>query len=666
MEESSAAASFERLVETCLGQGPSALVAYLHGRFPAALWSDQRKRLRANLSSAPPQISLDKKDKEEEEEDAANGEGGEGGGGGAWSNADLTHHFFTKYGVNVGIEGVFYLFKYEVTVALEWPKEIRECRGIILQRSDLKAQPDSSSASASSSSALWEVAARPFDKFFNQEESQCPFSTKQVFEQYLSEFELVEKADGSCIQLWHCPEEVMALNWKQRQMEEAAKKNKKQQANGETEAEEEAEAEEEEKDEAEEEAAKRTKELLEKAEAKKQALTTKSEALLTTEERRELIYGKKSKRKQNTKTGLNDLNVDEAMKEEAVETEADKEKEEPTTTIRRAAHLSGWRSSTLGKITPHPRFEQLFWKLLNVSSAVTSYTNEGEEETNAAKAEGEEKAKVEAVLAALHPDYTYLFELCCDENRVVNKYPQDTVFLIGARHRVNGTVLSKQKLDEVASRLGVMRPQYILPSEEGIETLSALRRWIESEAKRTDLYGEVPEGFVVYWQNVPVAKMKNKSYLDKHGLITGNLLYNRNIVIQRYFEGTLDDVQGVLQPSILLFIDELKAKVLQKIKVVEEMCRDLFETKLPPDLKQHPKARALYPQAVKKHISLKYDSFFFQHKERLVFGIEEEEEVPFGGLVMEWLKKNYAKFNTEWKQTNIPEILEAERQQSGL
>ncbi|KAL6066152.1 hypothetical protein QOT17_009745 [Balamuthia mandrillaris] len=459
MEESSAAASFERLVETCLGQGPSALVAYLHGRFPAALWSAQRKRLRANLSSAPPQISFDKKDKEEEEEDAANGEGG--GEGGAWSNADLTHHFFTKYGVNVGIEGVFYLFKYEVTVALEWPKEIRECRGIILQRSDLRAQPQES-ASASSSSAMWEVAARPFDKFFNQEESQCPFSTKQVFEQYLSEFELVEKADGSCIQLWHCSEEVMALNWKQRQMEEAAKKNKKQQTNGETEAEEETETEEEEKDEAEEEAAKRTKELLEKAEAKKQALTTKSEALLTTEERRELIYGKKSKRKQNTKTGLNDLNVDEATKAETVETEADTEKEEPTATIRRAAHLSGWRASTLGKITPHPRFEQLFWKLLNVSSAVTSYTNEGEEETDAEKAEGEEKAKVEAVLAALHPDYTYLFELCCDENRVVNKYPQDTVFLIGARHRIDGTVLSKQKLDEVAARVLISSLLFIL------------------------------------------------------------------------------------------------------------------------------------------------------------------------------------------------------------
>jgi hypothetical protein len=126
---------------------------------------------------------------------------------------------------------------------------------------------------------------------------------------------------------------------------------------------------------------------------------------------------------------------------------------------------------------------------------------------------------------------------------------------------------------------------------------------------------QTPEGFVVYWNGVPVAKMKNRFYSDKHLLITGtyahslasghiatfqnravvltalcvvlccvalrcvalrfgcagNLLSNRNIAIERYFDGTIDDVLDVLPPPIHAFLDELKEKTKELIHEISRL-----------------------------------------------------------------------------------------------
>ncbi len=59
-----------------------------------------------------------------------------------------------------------------------------------------------------------------------------------------------------------------------------------------------------------------------------------------------------------------------------------------------------------------------------------------------------------------------------------------------------------------------------------------------------------PEGFVIYYRGAPLCKIKNKRYLEKHGLCTGDLLYQRNIVIGQFFERTLDDIYDVFSPHI--------------------------------------------------------------------------------------------------------------------
>lgn len=81
----------------------------------------------------------------------------------------------------------------------------------------------------------------------------------------------------------------------------------------------------------------------------------------------------------------------------------------------------------------------------------------------------------------------------------------------------------------------------------------------------------------MYLDGYPICKMKNESYVQKHGVVTGELLYVRNIVIKRFFEDTLDDISDVLvDPAILAFIEELKGKVLDLLKEIDSIRNNLI------------------------------------------------------------------------------------------
>lgn len=106
-----------------------------------------------------------------------------------WNDQLLKDKIFKDLGVNTKIEGILYQFKYEVCVVREWTVEVDDCRGLIVSRN--------------SEEKRWDIASIPFSKFFNREEKQCIYSSKQLFEQDLNQFSLTEKADGTCIQLWY-------------------------------------------------------------------------------------------------------------------------------------------------------------------------------------------------------------------------------------------------------------------------------------------------------------------------------------------------------------------------------------------------------------------------------------------------------------------------------
>lgn len=112
-------------------------------------------------------------------------------------NAQIIKHFSEQFGVNVKIEGDLYLFKYSKFDAAFRHPVTQESRGQILRRSPYPfARPDGDSI------VIWKTVCRPFDKFFNIHEPECPLSNHFMFLQLYDTLEMVEKVDGTLINLW--------------------------------------------------------------------------------------------------------------------------------------------------------------------------------------------------------------------------------------------------------------------------------------------------------------------------------------------------------------------------------------------------------------------------------------------------------------------------------
>jgi len=100
---------------------------------------------------------------------------------------NVVEDLMTNFGVNVKNENDLYLFKYGI-ISSDWTKEItRECRGTIMKHEG----------------SSWKCMSRPWSKFFNQHEGHCPIFEEKAFNKFLPNSVLREKADGTCIQLWH-------------------------------------------------------------------------------------------------------------------------------------------------------------------------------------------------------------------------------------------------------------------------------------------------------------------------------------------------------------------------------------------------------------------------------------------------------------------------------
>lgn len=99
---------------------------------------------------------------------------------------DIKTRFSTDFGVMVDVVDELYLFKYDM-IAVKWNPVTFECRGTIMERL---------------SDGSWEYVSRPPVKFFNLREGHCPYSQKENFLRDFDSLELVQKADGSAIQMY--------------------------------------------------------------------------------------------------------------------------------------------------------------------------------------------------------------------------------------------------------------------------------------------------------------------------------------------------------------------------------------------------------------------------------------------------------------------------------
>lgn len=100
--------------------------------------------------------------------------------------ARLDKHFIDKFGVKVSNENDLFIFNYSDQQAVFSFPITHECRGIILRHAHLE----------------WEVVARPFDKFFNHFEPNCPLYDDAEFDKLAPSLQLDEKLDGTMITCW--------------------------------------------------------------------------------------------------------------------------------------------------------------------------------------------------------------------------------------------------------------------------------------------------------------------------------------------------------------------------------------------------------------------------------------------------------------------------------
>jgi hypothetical protein len=207
-----------------------------------------------------------------------------------------------------------------------------------------------------------------------------------------------------------------------------------------------------------------------------------------------------------------------------------------------------------------------------------------------------------ALLGALHPENTYIFELCCAENAIQSLYDRQRVVLLGLRHTQSGQHRPPLPLPgvEVLSRLQ--------PSELGITTLEALRRFVELAA--TDpRWGRWPEGFVLHQDFCPIAKVKNLRYLQKMTLDVQDPDPQQveKRLRQAVVLASIDDLQPFLSAEQKQRAEQLN----ERWRSYWQQACEAIET-LPRDLDA--KGFAI---AVQKTVFKALQAFFFQNREAI-------------------------------------------------
>jgi RNA ligase len=112
----------------------------------------------------------------------------------------------------------------------------------------------------------------------------------------------------------------------------------------------------------------------------------------------------------------------------------------------------------------------------------------------------------------LHKDYTYLFEILFDANRIVVKYDYEDLVLLGMIHTKTGYEVdlygegNDVRLKNIITNLGFK----VVKKYDGINDYSILKGMIKDDE----------EGFVVKFSNGDRVKIKGEEYLKLHKLIT--------------------------------------------------------------------------------------------------------------------------------------------------
>lgn len=171
---------------------------------------------------------------------------------------------------------------------------------------------------------------------------------------------------------------------------------------------------------------------------------------------------------------------------------------------------------------------------------------------------------------------TSIFELCTVYNRIVTEYEKDKVVFLGTYSNESGEYLEKES-EEVGKDL---EKPISIPLCPLFNSWEDVHNFVENESTNPK-YGKNSEGFVAY-SNYPLFKLKNKNYLNLHGLFTGDKMFVRKNVVNLFFSNGLDDVYSDLPEEIKKFSDDLKERYLKaslEIHKAKELLKDLKENR---------------------------------------------------------------------------------------
>lgn len=272
------------------------------------------------------------------------------------------------------------------------------------------------------------------------------------------------------------------------------------------------------------------------------------------------------------------------------------------TCIQVYSHKGKVRVSTLGTITTMDvgysgiTFEKLFWNSVKNKEDFINGFNEY---------------------------FTYLFELCTPYNQIVTTYGKDpVVFLLAVRNNVTGKVFN---VFDDNSIHGFKAPAEVDPVEMGFEWRQDFINFVESESE-SDKYGKNPEGWIIYLDGAPVAKMKNSRYLALHRFSGGDPLCSRNSLIDLFLAGGIDDVYGDLLEPMQEYCDNMGAWLRESFQDVSDLCKEIHE--------KQPETQKDYAMMVVKN---PYSAFFFGNKDIVMAGEATPE------VFSTWVKVNKPK-----------------------
>ena len=268
---------------------------------------------------------------------------------------------------------------------------------------------------------------------------------------------------------------------------------------------------------------------------------------------------------------------------------------------------------------------------------------------------------------ALDKTRTYVFELCSQETQVITRYTTERIYLLGSLDSASGKTSTQNELDEIALRLRVLRPNRVSAAEAGIVSLQSALQWVEDQAmpsKNGGKFGDWPEGFVVYHLDRPICKLKNRAYNDRHAFYANDLLHMRNLIIERYFGGTTDDVLAFCPPAIVAFVDEMPKKVQNLLEIaisetkrlqglVKATLSHLKDSELPAAIAELMRTDELVQR-------FNMPKFFLKNKQL----ITTDPLIPEGTVretYLAWLDLNWKSLTEHWRSTSIPELIEEDK-----